>query len=167
LTRALASIRAQRQAGDVTLVVGGPHCQTTALAMGCDFLEAPPGGDWGGQERNAALAQPLTTDYVAFLDDDDIAAPGARQAIASALTDHPGSPLIGRMAYASGLVLWQSTELTCGNVGSPMFVVPADPARLGRWTPRYEGDYDFITSCGWPVDEFFWLRDVLALVRPS
>ena len=139
--------------------------RATADAYGGRFLHQMPGGDWGATERNAALDAPCSTDYLTFLDDDDCAAPGARQTITAALAGSPGQPAIFRMAGASG-VLWQTPEFRSGNVGTPMFVVPADAKRLGRWTSVYEGDFGFITSCLWPAAEFVWRPEVIALVRP-
>jgi hypothetical protein len=55
-----------------------------------------------------------------------------------------------------------------GNVGTPMFVLPAAGPR-GAWGRRYEGDYDFITStlALWPAGALVWREEVIAHVWPT
>jgi Glycosyl transferase family 2 len=166
LSRTLASIAGQQLPGDETLVVGATEAiQATADAFRCRYVYCDVGGNYGATERMRGL--PLVrTDYLTFLDDDDVAAPGARARLADVLARVAGHPVIGRMQYASGLTLWVDPALRCGNVGSPMFVLPNRPERFGTWTGRYEGDFDFIRSCQWAPTEYCWSTETLALVRP-
>ena len=54
-----------------------------------------------------------------------------------------------------------------GSIGTPMFVVPND-GRLGRWSTRYEGDFDFISSTLAARNERpRFHEEVIALIRPS
>ena len=41
---------------------------------------------------------------------------------------------------------FDGVPLVCGNVGTPMIVVPNLPARLGKWGDHYAGDFDFVKS---------------------
>ena len=58
--------------------------------------------------------------------------------------------------------IWGEIEwLACGNVSTQNVVVPNEPAALGRWGSRYEGDWDFVreTAAKLPV---VWQPEVIA-----
>jgi hypothetical protein len=51
------------------------------------------------------------------------------------------------MTYrASGRTILPRWPLQVGYVSTQMMVVPNVPSLLGRWSERYEGDYDFAAS---------------------
>lgn len=124
-------------------------------------LHVTPGKNWGATERNIGMSV-ATGDLLSFMDDDDVYAPEARTFIEQAVLGHP---TIFKMRMPSGLVLWQEQRLYCGNVGTPMIVVPNDPLRLGRWSNRYICDYDFISSCKW--SELSWNENIICQVKPE
>lgn len=72
-----------------------------------------------------------------------------------------------RMLYEDSM-LWKNNELAIGNVRSQMVVVRNDQKKLGRFTDRYEGDFDFIRSTAdlyWPAQNpFIWSEDVIAVL---
>lgn len=162
LQRTLDSI--ELFSGDEILVVGEQGVQTAfAPAPQTRFLECPRGYDWGHSERNFAMPQ-ARGNFLSFMDDDDVYIAGHREAMQRAMTSHPDLPTIFRMRlnHMAGTLLWSEPEIRGGNVGTPMFFVPNDLAKLGSWPPVYGGDCTFIQECKWTPDEYFWATDVVA-----
>lgn len=174
LARCLHSVRVQDwRSGDAVILIGdGPQPVARALwdqlKLPGRYLEVPgPSADWGHTPHN--LVMPIAPgDYLMALDDDDRLAPGAVATVRAAVAAHPGRPHLFRMRlhHLGGRTLWVDREVRHGNVGTPMLVAPNDPARLGRYAPRYGGDFDFIRECvahypGGPV----WREEVVGEVR--
>lgn len=132
-------------------------------------VDANPNGNLGHPARNAAMKD-ATSDWLMFLDDDDIYVPDVQAIVEANVTER--RPHVFQMRYgpaagrAPGTVLWDKPELANGNVGTPMFVVPNEPGRLGVWPERQAGDFFFIReTCalqGGPV----FVPEVIALIRP-
>jgi hypothetical protein len=170
LEATLESIVSQKKPGDQTLVIGATaEIGQRARTFGCDFWPSPAGNDWGHSERNQAMRRELPRgDYIAHLDDDDVAVMGSRVAMETAHTQHPGKPFIFKMHYAGpGHTLWSSKVFCRGNVGTPMFVLPNDPTKLGAFALEYGGDFDFIRSCKWDEFDYVWVDSVIARIRPN
>lgn len=71
------------------------------------------------------------------------------------------------MRYPDGRILLPRWPLQVGHVSTAMIVVPSNPALLGAWSDRYEGDFDFIASTlERRGDEPMLHADVIAEVRP-
>lgn len=118
----------------------------------------------GNCQRNYGMLQ-AKGKLLAFLDDDDIWSPSAQDAIEQHAKDRP---VVFRMRYNDGRVLWRSTEIVEGNVGTPMIVVPNDPYKLGTWSERYEADFDFLLEMSSLYDgRVDWRTDVIAEIRPE
>jgi hypothetical protein len=177
LDATLASIAAQRMPGDETVVVSAnPDVAARAASFGARFVAIDrPGKDWGDTERGVGMMAAIG-DYVAFMDDDDVYADGARHAIATAIAENPGLPLMFRMRFTgSGVIVWDDRTLRIGNVGTPCLVAPNDKAKLGRWGSKQReracgpqdrgGDYDFMASMQWPREDIVWVPQVIALVE--
>lgn len=154
LKRCLDSI--ESAPGDEIILVGEQE-----WIPGYRYLYCPKGRDWGHSERNFAMAH-ARGHFLSFMDDDDLYVSGHRQAMADAMETHPCGPTIFRMRlnHMGGMVLWQTQNIVCGNVGTPMFFVPNDPSRLGFWPPYYGGDCTFIQSCKW--DNVKWSSVVIS-----
>lgn len=98
-------------------------------------------GAWGCHARNLAIEQARGS-HLLFIDDDDVYEPGAIDRIRAWVADAPDSMHVWRMLpRGKTQPLWATPRMMQGNVGTPMFAVPR--AAAGRWTVRYEGDFDF------------------------
>lgn len=146
--------------GDEILVVGSMGGIVDPRVR---FIPHAPGGDWGHTERNFAM--PLARgSYIAHIDDDDRYAPDTRTLMESAIRETPGRPVLFRMRFPNGITLWQEKVIQCGNVGTPMILMPNDPQKFGRWESFGGGDCAFLTSCKWTPEEYVWREEVIALL---
>ena len=149
--------------GDEILIVGCPQ-NIEVREKPVQILSCPLGGDWGNTERNYAMSV-ARGQYLAFMDDDDEYAPGARLLMEDAIRSTPGQLVIFRMRYPNGCILWDRPELKAGNVGTPMLLIPNEPTRLGRWPSGvYEGDWGFLQGCELAHEPIVWRHEVIALI---
>jgi hypothetical protein len=89
-----------------------------------------------------------------FCDDDDIYMPTALAAAREGITKYPDNPLIFRMQYGTGKVLWHLPRLELCNVGTPMFVVPNWVDQMPSWSQFDE----------WKnVHDFMWIKAFIAV----
>jgi glycosyltransferase involved in cell wall biosynthesis len=175
LVRTLRSIRAQTlEPGDEVLLLGDgdqPVARSLFEQFGLPgrYISFPgPCRDWGATPRNQAMRL-ARAGWLLFLDDDDAFAPGALACVRSALAENPGRPHLFRMYIVpEGRTLWARREVALGNVGTPMFVLPAG-GPLGVWGSRYGGDLDFLVStlARWPAQALVWREEVIALIWPA
>ena len=147
--------------GDEVIVIGNVETRTDGPVR---YLATPPGGDWGSTERN--IATPLARKaYVAHIDDDDVYAPGHRALMADAIARHPAVPTIFRMQLPDGTQVWDQPVIRWGNVGTPMFLVPNVPAKMGRWGEHQDcGDLRFLQTMAWRNHECAWREEVIAQI---
>lgn len=119
-----------------------------------------------GHHQRAYGMTLATGEWLAFMDDDDVYTPDGVETILGEL----GEPCVHvfRMRFKDGnQVLWGEKNLVVGNVGTPMFVVPNDPARLGRWNPKRCGDFDFVNETALLHDgRVVWHEQVISVIRP-
>jgi len=150
----------QPRDGDEVLVIGRP-CHRW-LHTGVRYIDCDPFHDFGATERSIGIAAARGS-HLAFMDDDDVYAPGARALMADAIARTPDRPVLFRMRYPSGFVLWQEPVLRMGNVSTQMMLLPNEPAKLGRWqSGRRECDYDFLASMTWPAESIVWRTEKIA-----
>lgn len=124
---------------------------------------------WGHPQINFGMTQ-AQGDYLVFQDDDDVFAPDALVNIRRAARHlAPPRPLIFKfkIARAGGLVLPQGKVVEENKIGGHCLVVPNEPTRLGTWTDRYAGDWDFIeeTLRLWEPLEPVFRPEVIAYAR--
>lgn len=154
--------------GDEVLIVGNVDSAKALIGNSSQrgfyrFIEHAPGKDWGHTERN--FATPMARGrYIAHIDDDDVYAPGARAAMADATRQTPGRPIIFKMQFPCGIVLWQDQEVRCGNLGTPCFLIPNRPTMMGHWEPYVGGDCAFLQNSKWKAEDFVWRPEIIALL---
>lgn len=135
------------------------------------FLECDSGEFGKGYEPREHGITQATGTHLAFLDDDDAMLPGALAAMRERACDRP---VIFRMAHPAFPLIWAEPVVRWANVGTPMILVPNDPARLGEWKPDRQvegvwvgGDYTFLAGCVEAMGEPLWDERVVCQVRPS
>jgi len=178
LERTLRSIAHQRAAGDEVLVshdtVDGadPAVRVLAERYDCRYLEVNPGEHSWGHDQIEAGTLLARGDYIAFQDDDDCFTPDAFQAIRERISElAEPRPLMFKFMTPWRVVLWEETVIAESRVGGHCLVLPNIPERIGRWTERYAGDFDFIRSTIdlWPNgdDDVVWCDNLIAWTRPT
>lgn len=144
----LGSIAPQLVADDEVLVVSdGDQPDAGDIVAHFDdrfiFMEAPgPSGDWGATPRNHALDRAKGS-HLIFMDDDDVFLPTAFKAFRRAIRYAPEKPHLFKM-YLETRTIWDKPIVEMGNVSTQTFLIPNLPKKVGRWTSRYEGDFDFL-----------------------
>lgn len=167
----LGSLLPQLSGADEVLVVGdGPQPNAMSILDGVGsrrvrYWETLPVRNFGNPQRNEAIKS-AKGKYLFFVDDDDIVAPGAVASILRAAARCPDSPLMFKMQHPR-VVIWGDPKVRQGNVSGQMFVCPNVPGRVGRWSGRYEADFDFISStlALYPAGEkaLAWRQEILVV----
>jgi hypothetical protein len=158
LDRTLASLTYQLEDGDELMVLRRDNVP------------------WGNATRDEAIKRSAGS-HLWWMDDDDIATDGALDTIRAAVELHPKSVHIFRMECGDGRSFWNGKELTFGNVGGTMCVVPNIPKKLGVWAHagRFNagladgngGDFHFLTgTLSLLGSDPIWHEDVIAKIRP-
>jgi glycosyltransferase involved in cell wall biosynthesis len=185
LDRCLASIAPQLQTGDQVIVVGDTHdcpeglpdVERLVAELGPQFRYVPLDAGyhgWGHPQINLGIAL-AKADYVTFNDDDDVYTPDAFELIrqhAAALTEP--KPLLFRFTAQWGMTYWirgEQQKIAQDLIGGHCAVFPNVKERLGLWSDRYQGDFDFIRSTLdlWPNGDAdaVWVDAVIAIARPA
>jgi hypothetical protein len=110
---------------------------------GADVYACGPTHHWGAEQRTLGIAKASGT-HLAFIDDDDVYTDEAGDTISRALAAWPSRVHIFRMRRGDR-VFGGPGCVWLGGISTQMFVVPNDQ-RIGRWTTRRAGDFDFISS---------------------
>ncbi len=124
----------------------------------------PPSGYYGYAERQEGTDR-AKCDYLAYLDDDDRYVPGHREIMDQATRENPNNyPILFKMQYPSGRVLPKVPDMYCGNVGTPMILVPNIKEKLSKWKPERIHDFRFIDNWKWPRRQIIWRPEIIALL---
>lgn len=174
LARTLKSIRGQEwRVGDEVLLVGdGSQPVARALweqfGLPGKFFEVPgPSKDWGHTPRNLThwLAR---GSHLMALDDDDEMVLGALALVRNTVAKNPNLPHLFRMSGHPAVgTVWKEKFISLGNVSTPIFLPPNISGRIGKYTPRYGGDHDFIKETCSHYEKVIWCEDVICQVRPK
>lgn len=125
---------------------------------------------WGHPQINFGISR-AEGDYILFQDDDDVYRPDALVNVHRAVKHlDPPRPLLFRFraARAGGQLFWMKKGLVQENtIGGHCIVVPNVPDKIGRWTDRYAGDFDFIeeTLRLWEPLQPVWKEQVIVDAR--
>jgi hypothetical protein len=125
----------------------------------------PPSGNWGNNERQEGVERARCA-YLAFIDDDDVYVPHHRELMSQAIqANQEGYPIMFRMKYPNGRVIWDEKKIECGNIGAPMFLVPNVKENLHIWEPfRSAADFIFADKWTWPAKLTIWREEIIALL---
>lgn len=157
LDRTLASLASQLGDGDELLVL------------------RRDGNPFGNATRDEAIPR-CAGSHLWWMDDDDIATDGALDTIRAAVELHPEAVHIFRMDCGDKS-FWNGQEVTFGNVGGTMCVVPNIPGKLGVWAHagRFNagladgngGDFHFLTgTLSLLGSDPIWHEEIIARIRP-
>lgn len=151
--------------GDEIIVIG--NVKESVVEYGNNtrvrYVPYAAGKDWGHTERNVAMTM-VRTPYMAHIDDDDMFDYGTRALMADAIKQAPGRPTIFRMRFPNGITLWQEPVIRCDNLGTPCFLIPNDPDKLGTWGSFVGGDCWFLETSKWKPEEYNWREEIIALL---
>ncbi len=127
-------------------------------------LDIPKSGKWGNPQRNKAIER-AKGDYLAFIDDDDYYVRGHRGLMAQAILENPNKPILFRMQYPDGRVIWDKQEVVPGNVSTQMILVPNQRDMLYYWKDgRNMADFIFIDNWKWPKEDIVWREEIISLL---
>ena len=171
------SLAKQLRDGDEVIVVGDTHTNDLrTLSMWVQeqphwrWLELDAGRHaWGHPQINFGIEH-AEGDYLLFQDDDDVYYPDALINVRRAVK-HLKPPRPVRFKFrarrAGGRTFWiERGRVEVGAIGGHCIVAPNDPDKLGRWSDRYEGDFDFIAETLAKYDvEPVWRPEVIADAR--
>lgn len=176
LHNTLASLLPQLNRDDEVLIVADSRHVTVDAPLisrfdpdsRCDWFQFP-GADTAGDAQRAHGIAYATGTHVCFIDDDDEYADGALDAMRTHAAD---VPTIFRMDHPLLGVLWRRPEIAYANVGTPMFLIPNDPDRMGGWDdpPTHDdraADFGFISGCVARMGQPVWRREITVNVRPG
>ena len=190
LRRCLISIATQPlYPGDEVLVAGDttdgplPDVEDLVKDFGPQFHYLPVAGtihqlddgvdchSYGHDQLNAAMAA-AKGDYLLAQDDDDVYVRGAFAAVrglAASLSEP--RPMMFRFVTRFRTLLWATPEVRYEWIGGHNLVLPNRKDRLGQWTSRYQGDFDWVRSSldKWPGGDadIVWDERVLSFARPD
>ena len=119
----------------------------------------------GGYQRNGLMAC-AQGDLLVFCDDDDRLEPNAFPQLLSVARANAGRPIICKMRYRDGEVLWHTQgKVGPGHVGGSMIVVPNAFGKIGRWGLGRCADQEFVRETLQLNPEPVWSDLVLQRVR--
>jgi glycosyltransferase involved in cell wall biosynthesis len=155
----------QSAEGAEEIIVVGDSVDPTAGPL--RFMEQPQSTRRearAAELRNAGMRR-ATSDWIAFMDDDDVFTSGAIETIRNAVSGKEPALYLFRMIWAG--VHWMQPVIQLGNIGTPMIVCPSQ-----GWKPWPTADYpneDFgfadLNKNTWSGGVVF-REEIIAHVRP-
>lgn len=127
-------------------------------------VDRPPSGRWGNDQRNIAMKK-AKGKYLAFIDDDDFYIEGHREFMDQAIKDNPGKPILFKILYPNGRIIWDKKEIVPGNISTQMILVPNIPKMLYYWKDgRNMADFIFVDNWGWYDKDVVWREEIIILM---
>jgi glycosyltransferase involved in cell wall biosynthesis len=179
LARALLSIQKQIEPNDEVLIAIDTHSEKAAKSIidivesfgnQYKWFEVDAGHHcWGHCQLNFLLKQ-ATKDYIVVNDDDDIFSKGAFDSIREVIKSLPEPMLImfKFLPYHMKVPLWQEKKLALGRIGGHNLVHPNVKEKMGLFSCRYEGDFDWVLSTCWKWEhKIYWAEQIIVIARPG
>lgn len=122
-------------------------------------VDNPPTGRWGNDQRNRAIKR-AKGKYLSFMDDDDVFVKGHRKIMEKAIKESPDKPILFRIEYPNGTILWDKKEVVPGNISTQMILVPNESDKLYHWQDgRNMADFIFVDN--WKWKEIVWREEII------
>lgn len=134
LGRTITSIREQLSTYEDEIIVVGDGVQLVARGIlslpdwRFHYFEHGPTNHYGNEQRDFGMDK-ATGDFLWFVDDDDIIAPGALNTIHTELSLAPSVPHMFSMQIGDTVYTGAN-----GSQGGPMLITPNDKNKLSRWS---------------------------------
>jgi hypothetical protein len=118
-------------------------------------------GYWGHGVRNK-YQKILKGDYILHADDDDIYIDGSIDKVRRSIFENSGKMLLFKFYhnYSKNKYFWRVPVLMLNNIGTPCGAIPNIPEKMGTWSYKYGGDFDFYKSCKFEeefIDEYIYV----------
>lgn len=127
-------------------------------------FDKPKSFAWGNPQRNKGMAR-AKGNYLAFIDDDDWYVEHHREMMDLAIKQNPGVPILFKLQYPNGKIIWDKPELVPGNVSTQMILVPNIPSMLHYWEgKRNMADFIFMDKWKWTKDQIIWRPEIIAML---
>jgi len=126
---------------------------------------------WGHCQLNKAIDECKKGNWILANDDDDIFSQGTFKAVRNTIKtlDEP-RPIMVRFRRSGGgrfCVQWAEKVITYGLISGHCIIAPKDE-RIGKFTCRYPGDFDFVTSTVKNHNKVIhWDETIVAIGRPD
>lgn len=173
LSKVFTTILPQLGFGDEVIVIGDgptPAAREIVRKAACPiikYLEHGPIWNYGNPQRNLGMER-ATRRFLMFIDDDDDPIPDGIATVRTLIARSPDRPHIFRISVPWGFIP-KTRKVSFANVSGQGFIPPNVKGRLGKWSGRYEGDYDFIsgTVAFYGPDAVVWHEEVICHVVPA
>lgn len=135
----------------------------------CRWAEWDGGTNCFGQPQRTYGSRIAKGDWVAYLQDDDIASQDALEHIWTAIHKQvKRRPLFFKVQMWWGESVWRNESLYQGNIDANCLVFPRAFAREVEWGLRYEGDFDAaVQAMQCYSGDVGWCQDTIAIARPG
>jgi len=177
---ALSSIVLQLAPEDEVIVIGDTlddpllHSQAIVESFGPQFRWIEHKDEehtFGHRQLNAGIAA-ARGDYIHCQDDDDIWSDDALPSMRRAALQFPGRPFLFRfISRHHGQPFWDRYGLLAqDHVGGHCLVTPNTTGKVGKWSDRYQGDFDFVldtVTLQGGIDNVIWRDEIIAVARPG
>lgn len=178
LKRCLDSLDNQLGDNDECIVIGdtldGPLPGVRSLVYGYGpryrYIDHNAGRhSFGHDQLNVGLAQ-AKGEWLHVNDDDDIWTPGSVAVMREAAAEAVDRPILFRFVSYHTNVYWLELGMfQIGAIGGHCLVTPNLPGKVGVWSDRYEGDWDYIESTVNLLggqDKIIWRPEIVCVARP-
>ena len=85
-----------------------------------------------------------SSDFMCFIDDDDLYLENAIEYIRGKLVENPNNIHVFKMHNPD---IWRQPEISNGNISTQMFYIPGRQSPYPDWPCIYNGDWNFVEEC--------------------